>query len=145
MNANPIVEALDRAGYRLTAPRRAVAELITENDGHFIAADLASAARRRRIGVSRASLFRTLDLLAELGIVERLDLPSGDHAYVPCAPVHHHHVICSRCGRTLDVEDCGLSEVVAEISRRSGYLIQAHRLEMFGLCHHCQASKTTAA
>jgi len=141
--SNPIVVALDHAGYRLTGPRRAVADLIAEHDGHFTAAELETAARDRRLGISRATLFRALDLLTELGVVERLDLPSGEHAYVPCARAHHHHLICSRCGRATEVEDCGVAEAVGEIARRSGYRIDSHRLELFGLCRHCQA-KTTA-
>ena len=138
INPNPIVQALDSAGYRLTAPRLAVAGLIAEYDGHFTASELESAARQRRLDIGRATLFRALDLFTELQVVERLDLPSGEHAYVPCAPAHHHHVICSRCGRTARVENCGLGEVVGEVARRSGYQIQSHRLELFGLCRHCQ-------
>lgn len=141
--SNAIVDALDHAGYRLTGPRRAVADLISEYDGHFTAAELESAARDRRLGLSRATLFRALDLLTDLGVVERLDLPTGEHAYVPCARAHHHHVICSRCGRATEVADCGVAEAVGEIARRSGYRIDSHRLELFGLCRHCQA-KTTA-
>ena len=143
--ANPIVDALDLAGYRLTAPRRAVADLISEHDGHFTALELEDAARRRRLGISRATLFRALDLLAELGVVERIDLPSGEHAYVPCARAHHHHVICSRCGRTTEVEDYGVSEAVGEIARRSGYRIETHRLELYGLCAHCQRKSVSDA
>jgi Fur family ferric uptake transcriptional regulator len=142
---NPIVQALDVAGYRLTRPRRAVAALIAEHDGHFTASDLEDVARARHLGISRATLFRALDLLTDLRVVERLDLPSGEHAYVPCATAHHHHVICSRCGRAADVDDCGVAEVVAEIARRSGYRIESHRLELFGLCRHCQAKTTHEA
>jgi Fur family transcriptional regulator, ferric uptake regulator len=145
MADNSIIDALDGAGYRLTAPRRAVASLIAEHGGHFTALDLETAARDRRIDISRATLFRALDLLTELGVVERLDLPSGEHAYVPCAPAHHHHVICSRCGRTTEVADSGVAEAVAEIARRSGYRIDSHRLELFGLCRHCQAKTTLDA
>jgi Fur family ferric uptake transcriptional regulator len=136
---NPIVHALDAAGYRVTGPRRAVADLIRGHDGHFTAAELEALAREQRLGISRATLFRALDLMTELQILERLDLPSGEHAYVPCAPAHHHHVVCSRCGRTTEVEDSGVAEAVAEIARRSGYRIETHRLELFGLCRHCQA------
>ena len=136
---NPIVQALDAGGYRLTAPRRALADLINEHDGHFTAAELEKLARDRRLGISRATLFRVLDVLTELSVVERLDLPSGEHAYVPCARAHHHHVVCSRCGRATEVEDSGVAEAVAEIGRRSGYRIDSHRLELFGLCRHCQA------
>ena len=140
---NPIVQALEGAGYRLTAPRLALAGLIVDHDGHFSASDLAAAARDRRIGVSRATLFRALDLLVELGVVERLDLPNGEHAYVECAPAHHHHVVCSRCGRTAEVDDAGLTEPVREIARTSGFRIDTHRLELFGLCRSCQ-SRTAA-
>jgi Fe2+ or Zn2+ uptake regulation protein len=136
---NPIARALDDAGYRLTAPRLALAELIATQDGHFTASDLAAVARERRVGLSRATLFRALDLMVELGVVERLDLPSGDHAYVSCARSHHHHVVCSRCGRTAEVDDSGLNEAVREIERSSGFRIDTHRLELFGLCRHCRA------
>jgi Fur family ferric uptake transcriptional regulator len=136
---NPIVSALDRAGDRLTAPRRAVADLIATHDGHFTASELAAAARDRRLGISRATLVRAIDLLIELGVVERLDLPNGEHAYVPCAPAHHHHVVCSRCGRTAEVDDPGLGGAVREIERQSGFRIDTHRLELFGLCRHCLA------
>jgi Fur family transcriptional regulator, ferric uptake regulator len=142
---NPIVRALDAAGYRLTAPRRAVADLIAESDGHFTASDLEAVARDRHLGISRATLFRALDLLADLSVLERLDLPNGEHAYVACAPAHHHHIVCSRCGRTTEVEDLGLAAAVDEIARRSGYRIEAHRLELFGLCRHCQAKPSRDA
>jgi Fur family transcriptional regulator, ferric uptake regulator len=140
--SNPIIDALDNGGYRLTRPRRAVADLIDAHGGHFTASELELAARERRLGVSRATLFRALELLTELGVVERLDLTTGEHAYVSCAPAHHHHLVCSRCGRTADVEDSGVGEAVAEIARRSGYRIDSHRLELFGLCRHCQAKTT---
>lgn len=123
----------------MTGPRLAIAKLIAGFDGHFTAAELEVAAREQRLGVSRATLFRALDILTGLRMVERLDLPNGEHAYVPCAPAHHHHVVCSRCGRTSEVEDDGVAEAVAEISRRSGYRIDSHRLELFGLCHRCEA------
>src|SRR5687767_9021927 len=144
-DANPIVAALDLAGYRLTEPRRAVANLIAEQTGHFTASELEGVVRDRRLGISRATLFRALELLTELGVVERLDLPTGEHAYVPCARAHHHHVICSRCGRTAEAEDCGVVDAVAEIARRTGFRIDSHRLELFGLCRHCQSRTTPDA
>jgi len=131
--------ALDRAGYRMTAPRRSVAALIADQDGHFTAAELVAAARARRVGVGRATVFRTLEVLEELGAVERLDLPSGEHAYVGCEPSHHHHVVCSRCGRTSEIEDAGLRAVMRDVARQTGYRVDEHRLELFGLCPTCLA------
>lgn len=134
------VTVLDRAGYRLTEPRRSLAGLIADQAGHFTAAGLVAEARDRRLGVGRATVFRTLEVLAELGAIERLDLPSGGHAYVGCEPIHHHHVVCSRCGRTSEVDDAGLRTVVREVARQTGFRIDEHRLEMFGLCPACLES-----
>jgi Fe2+ or Zn2+ uptake regulation protein len=136
--ADHLVEALDRAGHRMTGPRIAVAGLVAARDGHFTAADLVADAGRRHPGIGRATVFRALDLFASLSLVERVDLPGGDHAYVACDPVHHHHAICTGCGRSLDVDDFGLTGVLGEIGRRSGFRVTAHRLEIFGLCAACQ-------
>ncbi len=144
-DVQPLIAALDQAGHKLTEPRRAVAELIARRDGHFTAADLVQDARARRLGIGRATVFRTLDLFTELNAVERLDLPTGGHAYVPCEPTHHHHVVCSRCGRTADVvEDCGMSAVAREVGDRTGYRIDTHRLELFGICPACQRAQAQA-
>jgi Fur family transcriptional regulator, ferric uptake regulator len=124
---------------RTTAPRRALSGLIARRSGHFTANDLIGDARSRKLPMGRATVFRTLDLLAEQGQLERIDLPSGEHAYVACAPEeHHHHVVCRNCGKSAEVADSGLQSVVREIARRSGYAIDNHRLELFGLCPACQ-------
>lgn len=124
---------------RETAPRRAVATLIAERHGHFTAADLLSDAQQTDLKIGRATVFRTLDLLAEQGALERLDLPSGEHAYVACAPQeHHHHVVCRSCGGSVEVPDSGLQAVVREIGAKSGYRIDSHRLELYGICPNCQ-------
>lgn len=148
MDPKSIVAILDRAGYRLTEPRRSLAGLIASREDHFTAGELIAEARSQRLGVGRATVFRTLEVLEELGAVERLDLPSGEHAYVVCQRAHHHHVVCSRCGRTSEIDDAGLRVVVSEIARRTGYRVDEHRLELFGLCPACLASQpgpTTAS
>lgn len=137
----PIVNALEGAGYRLTEPRRSLATLIADQAGHFTAAELVDAARQRRLDVGRATVFRTLEVLEDLGAVERLDLPSGEHAYVGCEPAHHHHVVCSGCGRTDEIDDAGLRAVVADVAHRTGYRVDDHRLELFGLCPTCQSAR----
>ncbi len=124
---------------RETAPRRAVAALIGQRHGHFTAADLLADAQRNDVRIGRATVFRTLDLLAEQGSLERLDLPGGEHAYVACAPEqHHHHVVCRSCGSSVEVDDSGLQAVVRHIGAQSGYRIETHRLELYGLCPVCR-------
>jgi Fur family transcriptional regulator, ferric uptake regulator len=141
MDARPAEQALGAAGYRLTGPRRAVADLIAARDGHFTAAELLEDARTKRLGIGRATVFRALDVLVGVGAVERIDLPTGEHAYVACEPSHHHHVACSHCGQSSDIEDAGLGGVVDDVERRTGYRIDRHRLELFGLCPACLAKE----
>lgn len=141
-DASPLLMALDEGGYRLTQPRQAVVQLIASREGHFTSAQLLSDAKARRTGIGRATVFRALELFTELGALERLDLPDGDHAYVRCRPVHHHHVVCSACGRAAEVEDHGIQGIVDDIAWRTGYVIDAHRLELYGLCRGCQATPT---
>jgi len=138
VSPDAIVTAFETAGYRLTQPRRALARLIGARAGHFTADELLGASRRERLGVGRATVFRSLDILTELGLIERIDLPTGDHTFVACEPAHHHHVVCSSCGRSTDVGDSGIATVLDEVGRRSGYRIESHRLELFGLCPSCQ-------
>jgi Fur family ferric uptake transcriptional regulator len=132
-----VVGALDAAGYRLTGPRRALATVMAEMDGPFTAARVADEARGRGLRVGRATVFRTIDALERAGAIERIDLPTGEHAYVACAPAHHHHVVCSTCGRTAEVADGALAALVGEIGRRTGFAIDEHRLELFGRCPAC--------
>jgi Fur family ferric uptake transcriptional regulator len=140
VDAGTILGAFEEAGYRLTEPRRALARLVASRSGHFSADELLTESRRARLGVTRATIFRSLDVLADLGVVERLDLPSGEHAFVACEPTHHHHVVCSSCGRSTGVADHGLEAVAAAIGRETGYRVDTHRLELFGLCPECRGN-----
>lgn len=133
-----IVSALERAGYRLTRSRRVVAELVAEQKGHFTAADLIGASRDRGDRVGRATVFRAIETLGELGLVERIDPPNGDHAYIACAPTHHHHVVCSMCSRSVEVTDLGMDRILDEVARRTGFAIDEHRVELYGLCPACR-------
>jgi Fur family ferric uptake transcriptional regulator len=139
------LKTLDDAGHRLTEPRRVVASVIDGRDGHFTAAAVLADARVRQPGIGRATVFRALDLFMDLGIVERIDLPTGDHAYVVCRPdVHHHHVVCSTCGRTVDIDDRGIRAIAKKVARRTGYRIEHHRVALFGTCPACRRARSTA-
>lgn len=137
----PLIATLERNSHRVTRPRRTVASLVVDQPGPFTAADLMAHPRARRDGLGRATVFRALDLFVELGLLERLDLPTGEHAYVPCQPAHHHHLVCSSCGRSTDIKDDGLREVVDGIASRTGYRIDEHRLELYGSCPACRRAQ----
>ncbi|MHB8399638.1 MAG: Fur family transcriptional regulator [Candidatus Limnocylindrales bacterium] len=133
-----ILRTLDAAGHRLTEPRRVVAGLLDARTGHFSAADLVADARERHPGIGRATVFRALELFLALGVVERIDLPTGEHAYVVCEPAHHHHVVCTGCGRSTEIDDRGVRALTRKVAKRTGYEIGRHRVELFGLCPACR-------
>ena len=139
-DTTPWTTALDEAGYFVTEPRRVVAGMVARRDSHFTANELVDEARRARLGVGRATVFRALELFEQLGLVERLDLPNGEHAYVACRTAHHHHVICTGCGRAAEVGDLGLSSIAAEVESQTGFTIDSHRIELYGLCAACRSS-----
>jgi Fur family ferric uptake transcriptional regulator len=139
-DSTSLLAALGAAGLRLTEPRRAVAALIADREGPFTAADILADAQARRLGIGRATVFRALDAFNELHVVERIDLPNGDHAYVGCEPAHHHHVVCERCGRTTEIDDAGIRDIVRSIEQRTGYRIDSHRVELFGRCPTCASA-----
>jgi len=141
VDTRPLLDALTDAGVRSTEPRRAVAELIASREGHFTARDIVDDAAAQHRGIGRATVFRALDLFVELGAVERLDLPDGEHAYVACRPTHHHHIVCSTCGRSVEFDDTSLAgRIVRDVAERTGYQVDQHRLELFGTCPDCHAA-----
>jgi Fe2+ or Zn2+ uptake regulation protein len=78
-------------------------------------------------------------LFTALEVLERIDLPAGDHAYVVCEPgVHHHHIVCEVCGRVSEVADEGLAGAVRQIGDRTGWQVESHRLELYGRCPSCR-------
>jgi Fur family ferric uptake transcriptional regulator len=146
-NVERILEHLGRQGYRLTGQRRAVMLEIASRTAPFTSANLLEAMRKQAPCIGRATIFRTLDLLTRLGVVQRIhtDADGGPcHAYLACDPSHHHHLICNNCGKVADfTEDKELDALVREIERRTAFQVEGHRLELVGLCPACQSESSS--
>jgi Fur family transcriptional regulator, ferric uptake regulator len=112
----------------------AVIGVLATMSGHFTAEELASRVR----GVGRATVFRTLKLLADEGIVCRVMLDDGHLHYRLSRSSHHHHLVCTQCGAIEDFTTCDINEVISELSRRTGYQIESHWLELYGRCQSCK-------
>ena len=133
-----LIDALGDAGHFVTEPRRILAGMVAGRTSHFTANDLVREAKG--LGVGRATVFRALELFEQLGLVERLDLPNGGHAYVACRPVHHHHIVCTRCGRAAEVGDLGVDSIATEVEAVTGFTLDSHRIELYGVCPECRAA-----
>ncbi len=131
---------LQESGYRVTAPRRAVVELVHEQSHAFTADDLARLLTDRGETVGRATVFRTLDVLVQSGILDRLHRPDGCHTYVRAEhdSEHRHHLICSDCGAVVQFDECTVAPLLEELGARTNFTISGHWLEVFGLCADCR-------
>ena len=137
---------LIEAGHRVTAPRKAVLVHIATQVNTFTAADLIEAFKSTP-SVGRATIFRTLDLLVELHLLERVHLEASGasgYAYVLCgmADTHHHHTVCTSCGEVSDLDGCFLDvKRVRGLSAQGSFRVDDHHLELYGVCSKCQQSE----
>ncbi len=134
-----LARLLREAGYRDTAPRRAVVRAIEEADGEQSPEALWRAAQRIHPGIGRATVYRTLELLTGLGAVRPLIAAEGGRRY-PVAVGGHHHLVCSGCGTVVEFDECAEGEVARRVARRQGFAIQGHLLEIYGTCGDCRVT-----
>jgi Fur family transcriptional regulator, ferric uptake regulator len=132
-----LLERLAERGYRMTGPRRQIVAMLAER-GSTTAQELYEILRDAGSGVGRATVFRTLELLSHLAILERVHRPDGCHTYILSEPGHHHLLVCSDCGTVLEFSDCHLDEALTSLANRTAFRIDGHWLEVFGLCGACQ-------
>jgi Fur family transcriptional regulator, ferric uptake regulator len=139
-NVERTLRILQDSGYRMTSPRRAVIEATQRLDRAFTADELLRELSSSRSDVGRATVFRTLDVLVQNGMLDRIHRPDGCHSYVlsMSGDGHHHHLICSGCGTVVQFEDCTVAPLLEELSKRTNFQISDHWLEVFGRCETCR-------
>jgi Fur family transcriptional regulator, ferric uptake regulator len=130
---------LAAAGYQRGSARRAVVECLSAQRCALTAQEIEGDLRATGKAVGRASIYRTLEQLADLGLVHRLDLGTGVASYEPTAAggEHHHHLLCDRCGRLVPFEDPELERAIRNLGRRREFEVSAHDVTLRGLCERC--------
>ena len=121
-------------GYRATQPRREVVEAVMRQTRPFTAEQMVHLLPE----ISRATVYRTLEIMASIDVLTRLLQSNGHPAYVVGKPGHRHHLICSGCGYVVAFTTCPVEPVVTELGESHDFAIQGHSLEVFGLCHDCR-------
>ena len=131
---------LQANGYRLTEPRRVVVETIASSRHLLNPFDVFERARRRYPRLGLVTVYRTLEKLEELELVQRVHRPSGCQAFIAAFHGHQHLLICESCGRVEFFSGDGgpMEMLIAAVSSDSGYRVQEHWLQFFGLCRACQ-------
>jgi Fur family transcriptional regulator, ferric uptake regulator len=131
--------ALDSAGHRSGGARRAVVELLAAEDCCLTAQEIADRLRAEGGGIGTASVYRALELLDSLGMMQRVEIGEGGTRYEAVVPggEHHHHVVCDTCGRITAFEDAGLERAIGRVESRLGHRVSAHEVVLRGECSRC--------
>lgn len=126
---------LDAAGYRRGGSRKKVIEFLETRDCAVTALEIDRELER----VGRASVYRTLEQLEELGLVQRVDLGRESNAFERVDPAghHHHHLVCNLCGRVVPFEDPVLEDAIHGVRTRDGFRIEGHEVTLRGTCGRC--------
>ncbi|MDW8144793.1 MAG: Fur family transcriptional regulator [Roseiflexaceae bacterium] len=134
-----LAEQLAAAGYKVTNPRLAVLKAITALPGAFSVQEIEQWLVERNESPGIASIFRTIRLLCDLGILQRLHGLDDCHRYC-LGSGHTHHLVCTQCGVIERFNDCGMQGVISTLEQSTGYRITSHVVELFGLCPQCLAT-----
>jgi len=137
--AEHALASLHDAGYRRGGARTAVVEALARHDCAVTALELDDELRRRKPAVARASVYRALEQLEGLGLVQRMEVSRGTAGYERVEPggEHHHHAICRRCGRMVPFEDQSLERAIAELSDAISFEVTDHDVVLRGTCERC--------
>jgi Fur family ferric uptake transcriptional regulator len=122
---------------RVTRQRRAVLEALRRAHGPVSAKDLHARLDR---GVGLATVYRALQGLVDTGRVDVFRRESGEALFRLCNPVHHHHLVCQRCGQVVEIDTCEVGLWASRVAHRHGFTISGHQADVFGVCASCRTS-----
>ncbi len=126
-----------RPAMRHTRQRAAVSALLNEVKGFHSAQELHAMLRQRGERVGLTTVYRTLQGMADAGEVDVMRPPGGEHLYRRCSRGHHHHLVCRKCGRTVEVEGVAVESWASRVAETHGFVEVDHTVEIFGICPEC--------
>ena len=138
MQAKWIDRKLSKLGYRLTPQRLMIVKAVEDADSHISAEEIYAQVCARYPQMNISTVYRTLELLKTLDLVTETDLGDGRVRYHSIGKGRHHHLVCEKCGATIDVEESMLTPLWDEIGKRYDFRVNMKHLALFGLCAKCR-------
>jgi len=137
-----VVDVLRRGGHKMTPQRKAVVRVLASSPRHMTTAELHAAAVTEQHDVGLVTVYRTLRLLSDLGLLCQLSPDSRLPTYLLRRPEeHHHHLVCSGCGQVVDFTSSDVERLQLRLARETGYHIEGHVLEFTGRCPDCRPKR----
>ncbi len=136
------LSTLRKRGYRITPQREMIIEAIAGNPAHFTADEIHTRVQKQTRSLNLATVYRTLEVLVEEGLVSRSDFGQGHVVYAPEDHGPHIHLICRQCGEVLDADASLALPLKEQLQERYQFDLNLHHLAAFGLCITCQKGES---
>jgi len=131
------LKRLKDKGYKLTTPRKLILDKLSQYP--LTIAEIAEKLKNNKVKVDLVSIYRTLELFVELGVVHTIEFGDGKKRYeLADDKNHHHHLICNNCGKVEDIKLTIEEKMLSDIKHQTDFKVERHSLELFGLCINCQ-------
>lgn len=138
MSTESWLNQLQENGYRLTDARRAVVEIVQKSTRALTPVEVFDKARGKYPALGLVSVYRTLEKLEQLHLIQRVHQPQSCQAFIAASTGHEHLLLCQNCGKVTFFEGDDLNALFNAISKKTGYQINEHWLQLFGLCRACR-------
>ena len=132
------LKQLQENGYRLTEACRAVVDIVQKSTRALTPVEVFDMARKKYRALGLVSVYRTLEKLEALHLIQRVHQPQGCQAFIAASDGHEHLLLCQNCGQVVFFEGDDLDSFIKSVSKKTGYQINEHWLQLFGLCQSCQ-------
>jgi Fur family ferric uptake transcriptional regulator len=132
-----LLNQLAGAGYRMTPQRSMIVSAIENSTNHISAEEIYASVVTKYPYVNISTVYRTLELLKEKGLVTETDLGNGRVSYHPTPKGHHHHLVCHECGAIIDLDESAFSDLKAQLKNQYGFHAHIEHLAIFGRCAKC--------
>ena len=147
MIADQIRAAFQETSKRATRPRRLIEERLIEladSGADFTIDDLWQNLRQAEPRLGRATVYRAVEMLFGLGLLDRIEFADGTHHYRVCGGAHHHHLTCTQCHLVVEVDICLPVDQFASVGRQTDFAIEGHSITLFGRCAACREKSDPA-
>jgi len=133
-------EYIDNKGLKHSSKRLTIVESILTSKKHLTAEELYTKVKKTDKSIGIATVYRTIKLLADCGLVRELRFKDETPSYEPVLGQYHHgHLVCLKCGEIKEVSDTKTEELQSKLAKENGYDLQSYRLDLFGICPKCKA------
>jgi Fe2+ or Zn2+ uptake regulation protein len=139
MNTNSWLNQLQSTGCRLTGARRIVVHVMESSQRALTPVEVYDAARNQDSHIGLVTVYRTLEKLEDLGLIQRVHQTKDCQAFIRAGDGHQHLIVCTHCGKAVLFEGDQLDPLFNSVAKTTGFQIKSHWLQVFGLCKTCRS------